>query len=108
MTMLRNPGILRKRLTFVSKETFGKAQGSAGGGMASSRSGKSKNGASPKQQGDGFRMASPSGSNSQSRPFMSVIRRARINREKSAFAEYEVACSLRLSSGKVEKERLDV
>lgn len=43
----------------------------------------------------------------QSSPFMSVVRRARINQDgASPFAEYEVSCSLRVSSRKVETERV--
>eukprot|EP00518_Triparma_eleuthera_P002874 CAMPEP_0182467004 /NCGR_PEP_ID=MMETSP1319-20130603/13072_1 /TAXON_ID=172717 /ORGANISM="Bolidomonas pacifica, Strain RCC208" /LENGTH=419 /DNA_ID=CAMNT_0024667051 /DNA_START=233 /DNA_END=1488 /DNA_ORIENTATION=+ len=105
MTMLRNPGILNKRLTFVSKDrymSFLASQNSHAnmmrGGTASGSKSSSPTGGSK---------SSTLSNAKQSKPFMSVIRRARVNQEgKSPFAEYEVSCSLRVLSRKVETERV--
>ncbi|GMH78521.1 hypothetical protein TL16_g07833 [Triparma laevis f. inornata] len=100
MTMLRNPGILNKRLTFVSKEKFMEITSrSAHANLMKSGTG-SKNSSSPNN-------AMNNNGVKQSSPFMSVVRRARINQDgASPFAEYEVSCSLRVSSRKVETERV--
>jgi hypothetical protein len=48
-----------------------------------------------------------SGKKDSKEPFLSVVRRARINTTTSTkFAEYEVSCQLRLPSVKVEKEKV--
>ncbi|GMH57422.1 hypothetical protein TrST_g9626 [Triparma strigata] len=101
MTMLRNPGILNKRLTFVSKEKFMETTSrSAHANLMKSGTGSSKNSSSPSN-------AMTNSGVKQSKPFMSVVRRARINQDgPSPFAEYEVSCSLRVSSRKVETERV--
>ena len=102
MAMLRNPGILNKRLTFVSKDRYlslvssdsksALMSGDAGSGVSSGATSR----------------ASSRRSVSQSKPFMSVVRKARINQENPSapYAEYEVSCSLRLSSRRVETQRI--
>ena len=98
MTMLRNPGILRKRITFVSKDKYAKVAAQANA-AATSRSAHSTP-ANPSS-------SASSASSSSAPSFLSVVRSARVNSSVSPpFAEYEVSCSLRLSSRKVDSERI--
>lgn len=53
------------------------------------------------------RQSSALGTKESKNQFLSVIRRSRINNFTSAkFVEYEVVCQLRLSSGKIEKDKV--
>ncbi|GMH57784.1 hypothetical protein TrRE_jg6986, partial [Triparma retinervis] len=108
MTMLRNPGILNKRLTFVSKEKYTSIL--SNNTHSSLMRGKSPT--NPNRRPDngsrGNRSPTSNINSSQRKTFMSVIRKARINQEvpSSPFAEYEVSCSLKVSSRKVETQRV--
>ena len=65
-----------------------------------------KSGTNSKSNSPSNSSAMNNGGVKQSKTFMSVVRRARINQDGSSpFAEYEVSCSLRVSSRKVETER---
>ena len=108
MTMLRNPGILNKRLTFVSKEKYTSILSN----NTNSSLMRGKSPTNPNRRSDngsrGNRSPTSNINSSQRKTFMSVIRKARINQEvpSSPFAEYEVSCSLKVSSKKVETQRV--